>query len=99
MLGLSSGLYDVGLTLADDGDAGFIATPLWEDPLMVVLPTRHPLLAYKELPLKEVVSYPLVLCDHKDSWAAPGPPDTLDGNMCSGGSDGNEKEVHGRVQA
>lgn len=67
MIGLGSGLYDVGLTLADDGDAGFIATPLWEDPLMVVLPTRHPLLAYKELPLKEVVSYPLVLCDHKDS--------------------------------
>lgn len=32
-------------------------------------------------------------------WAALGPPDTLDGNMCSGGSDGNEKEVHGRVQA
>jgi len=32
-------------------------------------------------------------------WAAPVPPDTLDGNMCSGGSDGNEKEVHGRVQA
>ncbi len=58
MLGLSSGLYDVGLTLADDGDAGFIATPLWEDPLMVVLPTRHPLLAYKELPLKEVVNRP-----------------------------------------
>ena len=30
-------------------------------------------------------------------WAAPVSPDTLDGNMCSGENDGNEKEVHGRV--
>jgi len=34
-----------------------------------------------------------------NGWAAPVSPDTLDGNMCSGENDGNEKEVHGRIQA
>ena len=34
-----------------------------------------------------------------EDWAAPVSPDTLDGNMCPGENDGNEKEVHGRVQA
>jgi len=29
----------------------------------VALPARHPLLAYKEVPLQEVVKYSLVLCD------------------------------------
>lgn len=28
-------------------------------------------------------------------WAAPVSPDTLDGNMCPGENDENEKEVHG----
>ncbi|MBN9428730.1 MAG: LysR family transcriptional regulator [Burkholderiales bacterium] len=66
VLGLGTGLYDLGLTLDDGGDAGLIATSLWEDPVVVALPTRHPLLAFKEIPLREVFSYPLVLCDSKD---------------------------------
>lgn len=28
------------------------------------------------------------------NWASPGSPDTLDSSMCSGGSDGNGKEVY-----
>jgi len=44
-------------------EAGIIAQPLWADPLVVLLPARHPLVAFKEVPLQEVVSYPLVLCD------------------------------------
>ena len=34
-----------------------------EQPLIVAVPTRHPLLAYKRLPLDEVLRYPLVMCD------------------------------------
>ena len=49
--------------MIDDVDAGIVAAPLWEDPLVVALPARHPLLVFKEVPLEEVVSYPLVLCD------------------------------------
>jgi DNA-binding transcriptional LysR family regulator len=32
---------------------------------MVAVPARHPLLAYKRIPLEEVLRYPLVLCDPK----------------------------------
>lgn len=61
--GLSTDLFDAGLAMIDDVDAGIVAAPLWEDPLVVALPVRHPLLVFKEVPLEEVVSYPLVLCD------------------------------------
>jgi DNA-binding transcriptional LysR family regulator len=61
--GLSADLFDAGLAMADEVDAGIVAAPLWEDPFVVALPARHPLLAFKEVPLDEVVSYPLVLCD------------------------------------
>jgi len=40
-----------------------IAEPIWHDPLIVAVPARHPLLAHKEVPLPELASYPLVLCD------------------------------------
>jgi len=61
--GLRSDLYDAGLALAGEVDSGVIAMPVWRDPLVVALPARHPLLAFKEVPLKEVVNYPLVLCN------------------------------------
>ena len=61
--GLSADLFDAGLAMINDVDAGILAAPLWEDPLVVALPARHPLLVFKEVPLEEVVSYPLVLCD------------------------------------
>ena len=31
--------------------------------MVVAVPSRHPLLTYKRLPLDEVLRYPLVLCD------------------------------------
>jgi len=61
--GLRSDLYDAGLALASEVDSGVVAMPVWRDPLVVALPARHPLLAFKEVPLEEVMSYPLVLCD------------------------------------
>ncbi|MBN0098668.1 LysR family substrate-binding domain-containing protein, partial [Pseudomonas aeruginosa] len=61
--GLRNDLYDAGFALAGEMDAGIVAMPVWRDPLVVALPARHPLLAFKEVPLEEVASYPLVLCD------------------------------------
>jgi DNA-binding transcriptional LysR family regulator len=61
--GLNTGLFDAGLAMADEVDGGINIAPVWEDPFVVALPARHPLLAFKEVPLAEVVSYPLVLCD------------------------------------
>lgn len=61
--GLRNDLYDAGFALAGEMDAGIVAMPVWRDPLVMALPARHPLLVFKEMPLEEVASYPLVLCD------------------------------------
>ncbi|URG49330.1 LysR family transcriptional regulator [Pectobacterium quasiaquaticum] len=61
--GLHDDLYDVGFAQSDEVGERIIAEPVWRDPLMVVVPARHPLLAYKRIPLDEVLRYPLVLGD------------------------------------
>jgi DNA-binding transcriptional LysR family regulator len=61
--GLHDDLYDVGFSLSGEAGDGIAAEPVWSDPLMVVVPARHPLLAYKHIPLEEVLRYPLVLGD------------------------------------
>ncbi len=61
--GLHDDSYDLGFAQADDPGDGIVAVPVWSDPLVVAVPDRHPLLAYKRLPLEEVLHYPLVLCD------------------------------------
>lgn len=60
--GLRGDLYDVGFAQADEVGDGILAEPLWRDPLVVVVPARHPLLARKRIPLEYVLDYPLVLC-------------------------------------
>ncbi|HBP4890017.1 TPA: LysR family transcriptional regulator [Pseudomonas aeruginosa] len=61
--GLRSG--DITIGFAHTGEVGeeILAEPIWQDPLVVAVPTRHPLLAHKEIPLLDLASYPLVLCD------------------------------------
>jgi DNA-binding transcriptional LysR family regulator len=61
--GLHSDLYDVGFAQSDDTGDGILAEPVWSDRLMVAMPARHPLLAYKRIPLDELLRYPLVLGD------------------------------------
>lgn len=61
--GLHDDLYDVGFAQSDDVGDGIVAIPAWHDKLMVAVPARHPLLAYKRIPLEELLRYPLVLCD------------------------------------
>lgn len=77
MHGLSADLFDAGFAMVDEVDAGIVATPLWEDPFVVALPARHPLLAFKEVPLDEVLSYPLVLCNPQTCQACSGQHDRL----------------------
>lgn len=60
--GLLSDQYDLGFSHATEGGEGVIAQPVWSDPLVIAVPTRHPLLAHKRIPIEEVVRYPLVLC-------------------------------------
>jgi DNA-binding transcriptional LysR family regulator len=61
--GLHDDLYDVGLSMANEVGDGIMAESVWDDPLMVAVPERHPLLIFKRVPLEEVLRYPLVLCD------------------------------------
>ncbi|MBM2765025.1 LysR family transcriptional regulator [Burkholderia anthina] len=59
--GLHDDLYDVGFARSDDVGDGILAEAVWDDPLMVAMPARHPLMTYKRIPLEEVLHYPLVL--------------------------------------
>jgi len=61
--GLHDDLYDVGFAQSDDVGDGIVTEPVWHDPLMVVVPARHPILSHKRIPLDEVLRYPLVMCD------------------------------------
>lgn len=63
--GLHDHLYDVGFALTNEVADGIIALPLWSEPLVVAVPPRHPLLAYRQIPLEELARYPLALCDPK----------------------------------
>lgn len=61
--GLHDDLYDVGFAQLDEAGDGLVGEPIWHDPLMVAVPARHPLLAYKRIPWDEVLRYPLALGD------------------------------------
>lgn len=60
--GLRHDLLDAGFALASDGGAGVIAQPVWTDPVAVVVPARHPLLAHRRISVAEALKYPLVMC-------------------------------------
>jgi DNA-binding transcriptional LysR family regulator len=53
--GLHDDLYDVGFARSEEVGAGIITEPVWNDPLMVAVPARHPLLRYERIPLEESV--------------------------------------------
>ncbi|WP_042919871.1 LysR family transcriptional regulator [Stutzerimonas kunmingensis] len=61
--GLLEDLFDVGLAQTANHVEGLVAVPVWQDPLVVVLPARHQLLAYRQIPLEEIARHPLVLCE------------------------------------
>lgn len=61
--GLEADLYDAGFSHSSEVGETLLAIAVWNDPMVVAVPTRHPLLAHKMLPLDEVLRYPLVLCD------------------------------------
>jgi len=61
--GLRDNAFDVGFARSGNVGHGLIATPVWQTPLTVAMPSRHPLLALKSIPLNELLRYPLVLFD------------------------------------
>lgn len=61
--GLRAGDFTIGFAHTAEVGEEIIAEPIWHDALILAVPARHPLLAHKEVPLPELASYPLVLCD------------------------------------
>ncbi len=61
--GLRQDVYDAGFARIDAVGDDIVAKLIWRDPLVLALPARHPLLAFKQVPLKEALAYPLILCD------------------------------------
>ncbi|QQC64384.1 LysR family transcriptional regulator [Paraburkholderia ginsengisoli] len=59
--GLRQDLYDAGFARSSKAGEGIIANALWDDPLMIVIPARHPLLSRKLIPLAEALTFPLIL--------------------------------------
>lgn len=60
--GLHNDLLDVGFALSNAVNDGLVAEAVWSDPLAVIVPARHPLLAHGQVKLDEALKYPLVLC-------------------------------------
>jgi len=60
--GLRLDLFDAGLVLEGENQPETISTPVWHDVFVALIPLRHPLLAYKEVPLSEALHYPLIVC-------------------------------------
>ena len=61
--GLRSGDFSIGFAHTAEVGDDIVTEPLWHDSLVVAVPARHPLLSHKAVPLHQLASYPLVLCD------------------------------------
>lgn len=61
--GLRDGDFCIGFAHTADVGYGITAHSLWSDALVAVIPARHTLLAYKEVPLDELARHPLIMCD------------------------------------
>lgn len=60
--GLHHDMLDVGFALSGAVNDGLVAEPVWTDPLSLIVPARHPLMAHAQVKLDEALKYPLVLC-------------------------------------
>lgn len=60
IIGLKEGVYDLGFTKTRVNEPDVLTEKILQDPLIVLLPLRHPLLKYKEVSLSALSAYPLV---------------------------------------
>jgi DNA-binding transcriptional LysR family regulator len=59
--GLRDDTFDAGFAYVEDVGDGITALPVWQEPLAVAVPSRHPLLVHRRIPLEHLVRYPLVM--------------------------------------
>lgn len=60
---LNRDLIDAGITVDDEEIDGFVREEMWSERPVVVVPRHHPLLSFDRIPFREVLHYPLVMCD------------------------------------
>ncbi|HEX7637013.1 MAG TPA: LysR family substrate-binding domain-containing protein [Burkholderiaceae bacterium] len=65
--GLREGIFDAGLAQSDPAGSGIKALPLWNEELVAVVPSRHPLLAYPQISSGDLARYPLIV-SHPDVY-------------------------------
>ncbi|WP_084360467.1 LysR family transcriptional regulator [Hydrogenophaga palleronii] len=61
--GLRSEDFSLGFAHTDDVGEDIIAEPVWRAAVLAAVPSRHPLLVHKEIPLDELVRFPLIMID------------------------------------
>ncbi|WP_186207432.1 LysR family transcriptional regulator [Burkholderia gladioli] len=61
--GLQRGLFDAGFAQTEDSYPDLLSYAVWDDPIAMAIPARHPLLVHKEVELSDVLRYPLILPD------------------------------------
>ena len=59
---LHAGSLDAGFAFAPVNNNGIQTDPVWVDPVMAILPSRHPLAIKHQIALKEIAVQRLVLC-------------------------------------
>jgi len=59
--GLKDGRYSVGFSLERGLGVAVTSVPLWKEEIAAALPEQSPLLHLEEVPLRELVRYPLVM--------------------------------------
>ncbi len=64
--GLRNDTFDAGFARSGDVGSDIEAQPVWRESLVAAVPSRHPLLAYSLIPMKDLLRYPLVMC-HPDT--------------------------------
>jgi DNA-binding transcriptional LysR family regulator len=58
---LHNDLLDIGFVLSDAVNDRLVAEVAWTDPLSLIVPARHPLLAYAQVRLDDALKFPLIL--------------------------------------
>ncbi|MFG1304650.1 LysR family substrate-binding domain-containing protein [Xanthobacter autotrophicus] len=75
--GLENGRYDLGFSMGQAAVPSVSAWPLCREEIAVALPTRFPLLALGEIPLRELSRYPVVAWSNVECEPLSGQVDDL----------------------
>ncbi|WP_269495762.1 LysR family transcriptional regulator [Castellaniella sp. S9] len=60
--GLRKGAFDAGFARSSETGDDIVAYSAWSDPLVIAMAARHPLLVHAQIPVEELLRYPLVMC-------------------------------------